>query len=274
MKIGLIITTYNRPNALKLVLDALAAQTVLPYEVLIADDGSTTETKTILHELAPTLPYMLKHCWQEDDGFRVARARNLAIVSSTSDYLIFLDGDCVPLVNFVENHRDLAELGWFVAGNRVLLNRCFTNLILEKHITIYNYKFHHWVMQYLNRRINRILPLCPFYLSPSWRVFFPRRWQGAKSCNLAIWRRDLLDVNGFDENFQGWGYEDSDLAVRLIRHNIYRKSGYFLVPVIHLWHPVQNRDHEILNRKRLEISINNTEIIAKYGLQQHSKNQP
>ena len=108
MRISVVITTYNRPDALSLVLRALAAQTAGEFEVLIADDGSTPETAEMLARLTPELNFPLRHVLQPDDGFRAPMARNRASAVATGDYIVFLDGDCLPLTDFIFQHRRLA----------------------------------------------------------------------------------------------------------------------------------------------------------------------
>ena len=116
---SIIVSTYNRPDALELVLLRLDEQTIDAFEVVVADDGSTAETAEVIERLKGRVRYVLKHVWQEDSGFRAARARNVAVLQSKGDYLLFLDGDCLPLPDFVETHRWLSERGWWVRGNRV-----------------------------------------------------------------------------------------------------------------------------------------------------------
>ena len=113
MKISLIITTYNRPGALKRVLDGLISQTILPEEIIIADDGSDNNTKTMLQPFLDQTQINIKHVWHEDIGFRAARIRNMAIAESNGDYIILLDGDCIPEKHFIQDHKDLAQKGFF-----------------------------------------------------------------------------------------------------------------------------------------------------------------
>lgn len=283
-KISLIVTTYNRPQALGLVLFGLAAQRGVDFndfEVIIADDGSTTATHKLLQQLQPYLPYSLKVVWQEDQGFRAAQARNLAVQASQGIYLIFLDGDCIPQTDFVANHVQLAENGWLVAGNRILLSQRFTAALIEqfslisfpndgvdcfelleqrhlKKIAIWHWQLWRWLLPYSRHDINRFLPLLrlPDRIFPRKRS--PQKWQGAKSCNLAIWRRDFLLVNGFNEKFQGWGHEDAELVVRLFHHGVRRKEGRFAVPVFHLWHQEQDRTREAINYQYLQNELSTT----------------
>ena len=131
MKASVIVTTYNRPDALAAVLQGLAAQTERDFEVLVADDGSGPETAQVLQQQASAYPVPLVHVWQEDQGFRAGAARNRAVAQAQGEYLLFLDGDCVPLPDFVARHKALADPRWFVAGNRILLSQGLTEQALQ-----------------------------------------------------------------------------------------------------------------------------------------------
>ncbi len=268
MKISVIVTTYNRPDALSAVLQGLAAQQQTHFEVLIADDGSGPETRQIVRTLAKTFPVPLIHVWQEDLGFRAGAARNKASAQATGDYLIFIDGDCVALPSFLTQHEKLAEPGWFVAGNRVLLSEAFTHQTLRQGLALHQRTRWQWLMDRLNGRINRWLPLL-LAGDAEWRKNAPKRWQGARTCNLAVWRQDFLAVNGFDEAYAGWGHEDADLAVRLIRQGTYRKDGRFATAVMHLWHKENDRSQLQENVARLEQILAAQRTKAEIGVSQY-----
>lgn len=237
MLISVIVTTYNKPEFLKLVLLALANQDDTHFEVIVADDGSTKETADLIHSLQLTFPVPLKHVWQEDLGFRAAASRNNAAKKSKGDYLIYLDGDCVPRVDFVSKHRKLAERGFFVTGNRILLSESLTkSLVEDENQGFFNKSFFSFFAFRLNKAINRLAPLLFLPSSIYQRKRKPRDWSKLRSCNFGIWKKDLSLVNGFNEDFVGWGFEDSELAVRLINRKIYRKSGNFATGVFHLFH--------------------------------------
>jgi glycosyltransferase involved in cell wall biosynthesis len=263
--VSVIATSYNRPDALQLVLSALEQQTQLPDEVIIADDGSTEETQQLITQLQTRLTYPLKHIWQIDQGFQAARIRNKAALQARNPYLIFIDGDCVPFPDFVAQHRQLAEPNCFVSGHRILLNKTLTQKILEEFQPIHKNSSLQWLLHYLHRDTNRLFPLLRIDLNKL-RKLHPKRWQGAKSCNLAVWKKDFVTINGFDESFIGWGYEDSDLVIRLIRLGTSRKSGRLAVPVIHLWHPQNDRAQEAINLRLLKEIELSARIRAKIGL--------
>ncbi|MCV6637505.1 glycosyltransferase family 2 protein [Candidatus Albibeggiatoa sp. nov. NOAA] len=268
MKVSIILSTYNRPDALTLILQALSVQTYPHFEVVVADDGSGIDTKELIYELRSQMSYELHHLWQEDKGFRLAMARNKAVAKASGDYLIFLDGDCVPRPHFIERHCQLAESGYFVTGNRILLNEHFTIRVLFHQIQIGQRSNMAWVLPYLHGDINRFLPLFSLPDGQFRKVDKPK-WQGAKTCNLGAWKQDVLDINGFNEQFQGWGHEDAEFVVRLMHNQVKRKEGRFAVPVFHLWHPEADRSREQKNRQRLEQCLHSTQVVADSGVNQY-----
>lgn len=267
MKRSIIITTYNRPDALALVLEGLCAQQDTDFEVLIADDGSDERTAQLLAE--NDYPLAIQHVWQDDQGFRAAKIRNKAVAKARGDYLIFIDGDCVPMPSFLTQHRHLAEAGWFVAGNRVLLSKDYTQEVLTRNEPIFLMNYRDLRSAKQRHAINRLAPMWSLPLGPL-RKLGGAKWQGVKTCNLGVWREDFVAVNGFDEAYQGWGYEDSDLVIRLQRHGIKRKLGRFAVPVLHLWHPENDRSHEQDNLAKLQAIMTAEHVISPIGLDQYT----
>lgn len=270
MKISVVVTTYNWPAALETVLKSLLEQkTFHAFEIIVADDGSKEETAVLINSLKEQSSIPLLHIWQPDEGFRAAAIRNKAILAANGDYIIFLDGDCVPREDFVEKHFTLAEPRAFVVGNRVLLTKEFTEKVLTQGLPIYQWSLVDWFWAWLAGHCNRLLPLIALPLT-GWRTYFKTkvRWRGAKGCNLAVWKEDLLSVNGWEEKFVGWGYEDSDLVIRLLHSGIKRKSGRFYVPVIHLWHPENDRTRERDNWLLLKEKQAGSQYYAEKGLNQ------
>jgi glycosyltransferase involved in cell wall biosynthesis len=274
MLISVIVTTYNRPDALSAVIAALADQTDNNFEVVIADDGSSQATRAAinaLRTLSANGPKRLIHAWQPDDGFRASAARNLGVFASTGEYLVFLDGDCIPRPSFIARHRMLAERGFMVSGSRVLLSEKFTNALLSAPaLPAHKRGLSYWLMQRLSGATNKVLPLIELPDTPL-RHYRSVKWNRIKSCNLAIWRSDYEAVNGFDESFVGWGHEDADLVLRLARHGVRRKGGAFSTEVFHLWHRENTRATESENRKRVEDRMRTGVIKADVGLAAHPK---
>lgn len=263
--IAVILTTYNRPDALEAVLRGLERQSDSGFEVVIADDGSGPETAQIIKHHAETGGLAITHVWQPDQGFRAAESRNRAILRSRGSYCIFLDGDCIPRRDFIARHRALAEVGWFVTGNRVLLSPSLSERILRDRIDADRWGLATLLRAHLAGGVNRLAPALRLPLGPLRRLN-GSDWEGARSCNLAVWRHDLDRVDGFDAAFNGWGLEDSDLIVRLIRAGIRRKDGRFATGVLHLWHPESDRAALPDNRQRLAAVIGSERIRALQGL--------
>lgn len=274
MLISVIVTTYNRPDALSAVIRALLDQTDPDFEVIIADDGSGQPTRDALaafRNAARTLGLKrLVHAWQPDDGFRASAARNLGVFASEGEYLVFLDGDCVPRPDFIARHRLLAERGFMVSGSRVLLSEEFTKSVLSSGETIHMRGLSYWLQQRLAGNTNKIVPLLHFP-NTGLRHYRKVKWSRIKSCNLAIWRDDYVAVDGFDESFVGWGHEDADVVLRLARHGIRRKGGAFSTEVFHLWHRENTRATESENRKRVEERMKTGVTRADTGLSAHPK---
>ncbi len=269
MRIAVIVTTYNRPDALAAVLEGYLAQSDPDFEVLVADDGSTEGTAQVIRQYQQRAPFSLRHIWQEDLGFRAAMARNRALAATDAEYVIFTDGDCVPPADFVARHRMLCEPGWFLSGNRLLLSEQFTAQVLEKKLAIHRWGLRNWLGARMRGYIERVLPLMRLPDIRWLRKLAPRRWQGAKTCNLSAWRSDLLTVNGLDESYTGWGLEDSDLVIRLLRAGVSSKSARFSAPVLHLWHKENDRSNLEENQRRLEQVMAATHIRAHKGVDQY-----
>lgn len=263
--ISVIVTTYNRVDALDAVLRSLARQTDANFEVVVADDGSGPATATMIEAWAPKFGHQLEHVWHEDRGFRAAEIRNRALLASRGKYCIFLDGDCVVRPDFVATHRRLAELGHFVTGNRILLSQGLTAKVLAEKLAPEDWSFTRWIGERLRGGVNRLSALLHLPLGPL-RGLRSGVWQGARSCNLAIWRADLDRVDGFEADYSGWGKEDSDIIVRLLHAGLRRKDGVFATGVIHLWHAEADRAQLAANEGKLARVVAGQSVRAQRGL--------
>ena len=263
--ISVIVTTYNREDALAAVLRSLASQKDRNFEVLVADDGSAPATAALIERHKPQIGVSLTHVWQEHRGFRAGEIRNRAICSSRGDYVVFLDGDCLTRPDFIATHRRLAEPGWFVTGNRALLTEALTNAVLSQSLEPEHWGTANWLRQRFSGGLNRLAPVLRLPLGPL-RKMRPQAWEGARSCNLAIWRTDLDRVDGFDAIFSGWGKEDSDLLVRLLHAGVRRKDGTYATGVLHLWHAAADRSQLAENEQRLARVIESRRVRAEAGI--------
>ncbi|HEY0061076.1 MAG TPA: glycosyltransferase family 2 protein [Telluria sp.] len=266
--ISVVITTYNRPDALAAVVQACFAQSDTNFEIIIADDGSTANTKACVDSLKARSPVPLQHVWQPDDGFRAAMARNRGTLAARGDYIVFLDGDCMPQRDFIAQHRKLAKPGYLVSGSRVLLSAALTERILTEHIDLPGASALRKLGWRLRGDFNKVLQVLLRWpdMGRESRHF---TWRRIKSCNLGVWRADLDAVDGFDESFLGWGHEDSDLVVRLFNAGIMRKDGAFATEVFHLWHREAKRDQESSNRRVVLERAAAKTVLATQGLRSH-----
>jgi len=267
--ISVIVTTYNWPEALTACLHSLLTQQDGNYEIIVADDGSSETTGQVITRFSNASPIRIRHVCHEDLGFRAGTIRNKAVAISHGDYLVFLDGDCVVFPHFVKRHRCLAEAGYFVPGNRMLLTEAYTREVLQQEIPLHLHSIGFFIKQRLNGNINRLSPLLylPF---ANFRYQHPDRWQKAMTCNLAVWKQDFFGINGFDELFEGWGFEDSDLVIRLIHAGSKRKEGRFAIPVLHLWHRQNDRSQHDSNYQRLMERISDQSVIrSQQGVDQY-----
>lgn len=269
MHIAVVLTTYNRPDALSAVLEGYLAQTDKNFEVVVADDGSTIKTKHVVATYQARAGFKVSHVWQKDIGFRAAAIRNRALALTSADYIIFSDGDCIPLPTFVRQHRCLAEPGWFLAGNRILLSETFTHRVLTDNLPIHAWTIAQWVCALMRKDINRLIPLLSIPVTTPMRKLKAHGWNGVMTCNLSAWRDDLMRINGLDEVYSGWGLEDSDLAIRLLRSGVCRKSVRFAAPVLHLWHKENDRTSLTNNRRQLHDLLHSERIFASRGVQQY-----
>jgi len=232
MKISLVILTYNWPEALNRVLESVAGQRRMPDEVLIADDGSGAATADVVRRWQERLPVPLRHIWQQDQGFRAARCRNLGIAASQGDYVVLLDGDMLLHRDFIADHAAFAEPGFFLQGGRLKASAAETERLLAGGRPT----FAPWMdADFHEFDGTRRLYAFRQPLLARWKA---RARNGGRvmSCNMSFWRADLLQVNGFDERMEGYGAEDRELAARLENTGLRRRGLKWAALAVHLWH--------------------------------------
>lgn len=250
MRTAFVVLTYNRPEALLAVLRGLAPQCGPGHVVVVADDGSRPEHVEAMKRGLPRFACPVRHVWQPDAGFTAARSRNLGAAHAGADYIVFMDGDCVPRPRFSAHHAALAEPGCFVNGSRVLLSERLSRRIESREIEPAGLHAADWLRLRLSGDVNKLTHLAAWPGAP-FRVEPRFRWSGIRSCNFGLWYGDFAAVNGFDESFQGWGHEDADLVLRLHNQGLVRKNGFLATEVLHLWHRENSRDAEGANRERV-----------------------
>jgi glycosyltransferase involved in cell wall biosynthesis len=258
-----LVSTYNRPDALDLVLRSALAQAALPGEVLVADDGSRGETAALVRDFAchfAARGVPVTHVWQEDVGFRKARVLNAALARATGEYVVQVDGDLVLHPAFVRSHVRFARRGSFVQGSRVLLRPERTAEALARGETRFSL-----LDPGLKNRANALhLP----WLS----ALVPTRQdhlRGTRGVNFAFWRDDALRVNGWNEAFEGWGREDSEFAARLLNAGLRRRKLKFAAVGYHLWHPELPRDAVPEQERALRAVVAGRVVRCAHGVDAH-----
>ena len=232
-RITLLISTYNWKDALRLCLLSASLQTVMPDEIVIADDGSTEDTKLLIDTFRKVINVPIIHVWQEDDGFRLSTIRNKAIAQSTGDYIIQIDGDVIMERHFIEDHINMSQEGYFVCGSRtkigpMVTNRLITDISLKINILEYKPAF---VLNGIRSKLLRT------YLAER----YAKEIGHMRGCNMAFWRNDIISVNGYNENLKQWGHEDSEMAYRLHFSGVKKKALKMGGIVYHLWHSESSR---------------------------------
>lgn len=258
--LALVVNTFNQPDFLQRILTGVTHQSQPPQELLLADDGSEEETRRVFAGWAARQTFSCQHLWQERAGFRRARILNAAIARTACQYLVFLDGDTVPHPAFLADHRRVARPGAFVQGHRALVQKQGASFFGLGHFAADRRRA-------LWRGQLRGIKHAYRWPRPSCR----RRadLHGIRGCNLAIWRDDLLRVNGYNEAFIGWGREDSELAVRLMNVGVRRLDVRGWALCYHLWHPPASRANLAANEDLLQCALAQHAVRCELGLNEH-----
>jgi len=262
LRIALAITTYERPDALAAVIASVARQSLLPDEVVIADDGSTPRTQALITSLAAGAAVPTRVVSQPHEGFRVARLRNLATSWTRAEYLLFVDGDMLLHSEFIADHARLARRGWFTQGVRARADANLTAKLLADPAR------------------------CPSPVDPGLGVLrrayllhspamaracrrFANSFVAIKACNLGAWREDLVRINGFNEDIVGWGPEDKELCARLEHAGVRRQTLLFGGIAVHLHHTAASRAQLPANLALLRATRRERRIRCDRGLDSH-----
>lgn len=257
---SLLISTYNWPDALRLVLESALRQTRMPDEILIADDGSGDETRELVSSFREKFPCPLRHVWHEDAGFRKCVIWNKAIAETASEYIVQIDGDCVISSRFIEDHLRTARPGWFTCGSRTLLTRERTDELIARGGADDLGAFSRGVR---NRANALRIPCLARLIRESYRAKKPYI---SKGCNMGFWTKDLLAVNGYNEEISGWGREDAELEVRLMKLGIRRQSLKFGGVEFHLFHKENDRSRDAGNIEILNRALASPDFRTPHGI--------
>ena len=263
MTCSLIITTYNWEDALYHVLLSCTKQTLLPDEIIVADDGSLEKTKILIEKFAKAHPTLnLTHSWQENLGFRASMSRNRAIAKAHGEYIILIDGDICLHKNFIQDHLSFAKKGFFTQGTRVLIENKTTQKIFHSQKLAFNF-FSLGIRNRKNMLHSKLLSSL-FSTQGS-------HLKGIKTCNLAFYKEDCIAVNGFNEDFVGWGREDSEFAVRLLNRGVKRQDIRFNAIAYHLYHKENTRASLPQNDEILKNTIEQKLVWCSHGIDKYLK---
>ena len=259
---SLIIANYNWPQALECCLLSVMKQHQLPSEVIIADDGSGPETKIVIERFRQQFPIPIKHIWHPDEGFRLGMIRNKAMAAASGEYLVQVDSDIILHPFFIYDHLQAARLHHFIGGSRVLLNQALSEKILgakNTDISIYE----KGVKNKLNGlRAPSLARIIEFFKKE-------KGLYNMRGCNMSFWKKDILAVNGYNENITGWGREDTELAIRF--YNKGYKRRYFKLQGIayHLFHQEADRSGLLLNDEILKSTKANNLTYCENGINKY-----
>lgn len=261
--VTLIISTYNNPSFLQLCLHSLNNQTTLPSEVIIADDGSTEETYQLIEQFRTILSIPIIHVWQEDKGFRAGTIRNIGIAASNYEYIIQIDGDIIMDKHFIADHLYHRKDNTLLQGSRVFITPSKTAIMLKgKDI---NLSF--WSCG-IKRRENAIRSqFISTYLSTRYRNRYPVYY--ARGCNMSFWKKDFIEVNGYNDEFIGWGHEDSELTLRLLNKGCKKDYIKFHCVAYHLYHNEAVRNHEQENKQKMDQQVVENKVWCDRGVNKY-----
>lgn len=263
MKVTLLISTYNWEKALELVLMSANNQTVKPLEIIVADDGSREATKETIDKFKEIITVPLIHIWHEDKGFRRSKVLNKAIAIAKGDYIIQLDGDCIMHKDFVKDHIESAQKSVYLFGSRVNIQQSFLpELFLLKKIS-----FSFFDKGIKKRTRNLRIPFLSRFYKPK-----PEISSKMRGCNMSYWKGDFISVNGYNEDIEGWGREDSELVLRMIHNGVLGRRLRYRGIIYHIWHKEQNKNNLSKNNDLQEITKNNRITWCNNGIDKYLNN--
>ncbi|HIA48191.1 MAG TPA: glycosyltransferase [Candidatus Hydrogenedentes bacterium] len=257
MKISLMVTTYNWKEALEMVLLSAFRQTVPPFEIIVADDGSTEDTRELIDRMRETTDIPLHHVWHPDEGHRRTVILNKGIAKAQGDYVSQADGDVILHRNFIQDQQRFAEPGVFLRGYRVMLDEETSRKALDSKILKFS-PFVKGLLRFSNAIRSPFLTRLTLGDAPEWRRVF--------GSNLSYWREDALTVNGYNEDILGWGPEDTEFVARLIFNGINRRKLKFAAKQHHLYHPDISRDKYDGNMDILKHTLENKLCTCANGI--------
>ncbi len=272
MKLSVIIAVYKDIEALNLMINALKKQTYKNFEVIVAEDNNSDEMKQYIKSINGI---DVKHTFQEDLGVRKSRSQNNAILKSSGEYLVFLDGDMIPYTTFLEGHVSLAKDGYVLSGRRVNLDETFTKKFRSGELDPEQLEKHYFSMG---------LPLMfnkesryeqGIYINPNsfiYKTFIANRKRNVKllGCNFSCFKKDMVAINGFDESYgESSLSDDMDLDWRFKAYGLKFLSCKNVANAFHLYHKKQNNPTSKEKREMFLNNQKNNKYICDFGLSTH-----
>jgi GT2 family glycosyltransferase len=265
---SVVVCTYNNPRALAIVLDSLARQTAQDFEIVVADDGSRDDTRELIDRFRATARQEVVHLWHPDEGVRRGAMANKAILAAKGEYLVFLDGDCVPPARWLASHLESAERGWFVVGGKVLMSERLTTEVVAGRVDPRRLERPSlwW------REIQKSRRLATGFI-PGWRRLWNRNHQGRCSWigeDSSTFAEHLRAIGGFDERFTLL-WDDADTGRRLRDAGFQGRSIRYLAPVLHLEHgrSYRTKADEESNLRLFQENEAQGIVVTPYGLALH-----
>jgi glycosyltransferase involved in cell wall biosynthesis len=261
--VSLIVSTYNWPEALNLSLESIRKQVLLPDEVIVADDGSTIETRLLIEKHQEDFPVPLIHVWQPDEGFQLSKIRNKAIAQASGEYIVQVDGDLILERHFIRDHVAFSKRNSFVSGSRVIMNNELSQQLIQKGKTN--------VSLTSKGLLNILNGLRLPFLSKRMENYKQEDIYYLRGCNMAFWRADLIEVNGYNEDFVGWGREDNEIGLRLINRGIRKRIIKFSGVVFHIYHPEKTRTGLNINDELMQRTASMNLVYCIKGVNQYAR---
>lgn len=260
MTTSLVISTYNWKEALELVLESVLNQSVMPSEIVIADDGSKDDTKALIDSYRSKFDRPLHHVWQEDSGFRKSMIINKAVAKATGDYIIQVDGDCILHRSFIKDHLRYARQGLYLSGSRVTIKESYLKALFGNDKTRLNV-----FSKGIKKRGRALhLPLLSRYYKESNGFNLKNR-----GCNMSFAREDFIAVNGYNEDFEGWGREDSELGRRFHNYGLLNRRLKNIAIVYHIYHYEKPKDKLDENHQMEVDAVKNKTVWCDHGIDKY-----
>lgn len=258
--VSLVISTYNWKEALELVLKSVYNQKVWPFEIVIADDGSQEDTKVLIEKHQSISQIPIHHIRHEDEGFRKSMIINKAVASARGEYIIQVDGDCIMHPFFIKDHLRFAKQGVYLSGSRVTIKKTYLEFLFVQQKIRFNV-----FSKGLKKRGRALyLPLLSSCYKESLGFSVKNR-----GCNMSFYKSDFIAVNGYNEDFEGWGREDSELGRRFHNYGLLNRRLKNIAIVYHIYHYEKPKDNLDRNHQMEVDAVKNKTIWCEHGIDKY-----